>query len=128
MDKSQKVGVVLILISSVILLFGGCTRAGVHFFNTWEYELRKEDDRTNYETRKKVEDSCRAMIASYNSDQLMYEQYKDSSNLEEHSWANNAKIRANHTATNYNEYILKNSFVWEENIPSDICAELPIIE
>ena len=37
-------------------------------------------------------------------------------------------MRANKTANSYNEYILKNSFVWSENIPSDIRSELDIVE
>lgn len=96
--------------------------------NQVEYVDRKIDDATNYETRKTVEDSCRAMIASYEADKLTYEQYKDSENDEQRSWADQAKMRANRTAANYNNYILKNSYVWSGNIPEDILAELPIIE
>ena len=101
--------------------------------DTWlgkqvEYVDQKIDDATNYETRKTVEDSCRAMIASYEADKLTYEQYKDSENDEQRSWADQAKMRANRTAANYNNYILKNSYVWSGNIPEDILAELPIIE
>ena len=83
---------------------------------------------TYYETRKTVEDSCRAMIASYEADKLTYEQYKDSESDEQRSWADQAKMRANRTAANYNNYILKNSYVWSGNIPEDILAELPVIE
>lgn len=96
--------------------------------NQVEYVDQKIDDATNYETRKTVEDSCRAMIASYEADKLTYEQYKDSENDEQRSWADQAKMRANRTAANYNNYILKNSYVWSGNIPEDILAELPIIE
>ena len=35
--------------------------------------------------------------------------------------------RANQTATVYNEYILKNNYVWNNNIPSDIYMTLEII-
>lgn len=96
--------------------------------NQVEYVDQKIDDATNYETRKTVEDSCRAMIASYEADKLTYEQYKDSDSDEQRSWADQAKMRANRTAANYNNYILKNSYVWSGNIPEDILAELPIIE
>ncbi len=68
------------------------------------------------------------MIASYEADKLIYEQYKDSEVAEERSWANNAKIRANQTATTYNNYILKNSFVWSGNVPPDIKQTLEIIK
>lgn len=96
--------------------------------NQVDYVDQKIDDATNYETRKIVEDSCRAMIASYEADKLTYEQYKDSESDEQRSWADQAKMRANRTAANYNNYILKNSYVWSGNIPEDILAELPIIE
>lgn len=96
--------------------------------NQVEYVDQKIDDATNYETRKTVEDSCRAMIASYEADKLTYEQYKDSESDEQRSWADQAKMRANRTAANYNNYILKNSYVWSGNIPEDILAELPVIE
>lgn len=103
------------------------------WFDTWftnkvEFVDRKIDDTTNYETIKKVEDTCRAMIASYESDRLTYEQYKNSTNEEKQSWAEQAKMRANTTASSYNNYILKNSFVWNGNIPSDIKIELPYLE
>lgn len=68
------------------------------------------------------------MIASYESDKLMYEQYKDSDNQEKQSWAEQAKIRANKTASTYNNYILKNSFLWGDNIPKDILEELQYLE
>ncbi|MDB7897643.1 hypothetical protein ABHB47_16110 [Flavonifractor plautii] len=109
---------------SLIFLGWGDTWLG----NQVEYVDQKIDDATNYETRKTVEDSCRAMIASYEADKLTYEQYKDSENDEQRSWADQAKMRANRTAANYNNYILKNSYVWSGNIPEDILAELPIIE
>lgn len=96
--------------------------------NQVDYVDQKIDDATNYETRKTVEDSCRAMIASYEADKLTYEQYKDSESDEQRSWADQAKMRANRTAANYNNYILKNSYVWSGNIPEDILAELLIIE
>ena len=128
----SKTSVVLISIFSVIViglcLFFGATPSGKSVRNNWFHAVQKADDATNYETRKKVEDTCRSMIASYNSDKLTYEQYKDSDNEEKQSWAEQAKMRANKTATSYNEYILKNSYVWEDNIPSDIDYKLPLIE
>ena len=96
--------------------------------NEYNYNLQKIDDATNYQTIKKVEDTCRSMISSYNSDRLVYEQYKDSESEEKQSWAEQAKMRANKTASTYNEYILKNSFVWEGNVPSDIKEELQYID
>ena len=128
----SKTTVVLISVLSVIViglcLFFGATPRGKAVWNNWFHAVQKADDATNYETRKKAEDTCRSMIASYNSDKLTYEQYKDSDNEEKQSWAEQAKMRANKTATSYNEYILKNSYVWEDNIPSDIAHKLPLIE
>ena len=108
-------------------IFFGATPTGKAIWNTWFHKVQEADDLTNYETKKEVEDTCRAMIASYTQDKLVYEQYKDSTNSEERSWANNAKIRANNTASTYNNYILKNSYVWKGNIPSDIYMNLQYI-
>ena len=68
------------------------------------------------------------MIASYKTDKATYEQYKNSTSDEKQSWAEQAKMRANKTANTYNEYILKNSFVFEGNIPPDIETKLQIID
>lgn len=100
---------------------------GTYFINKTNYINQKIDDRTNYTTMKKVEDSCRSMIASYKTDKATYEMYKYSENEEKQSWGEQAKMRANKTANTYNEYVLKNSYVWEGNIPSDIYMNLQII-
>lgn len=100
---------------------------GTASWNTWIYHVRKADDTTNYNTRKQVEDTCRAMIASYKSDKLMYEQYASSMSKEKKSWGEQAKMRANTTAAQYNEYVLKNSFFFDGNVPKDIRMELEYI-
>ena len=65
----------ILLIGLVII--GAFNRWSMTWFgNTVEFVDQKIDDATNYETIKKVEDTCRAMIASYESDKLTYEQYK----------------------------------------------------
>ncbi len=123
------IAVIVLIVAIVGLpLFFGATPAGKAMWNNWFYEVQKVDDVTNYETIKEVEDACRAMIASYESDKLIYEQYKDSDNEEKQSWAEQAKMRANKTATTYNNYILKNSFVWKDNVPDDIYVKLEIIK
>lgn len=109
-------------------IFFGATPVGKTIWNNWFHSVQEADDKSNYATKKEVEDTCRAMIASYNSDKLVYEQYKDSSIAEEVSWANNAKIRANQTASTYNNYILKNSYVWQDNVPSDIYLVLAYLQ
>lgn len=118
--------VALLLIGAII--FFSVTPSGVALWNRWFFAVQKADDATNYQTIKTVEDTCRAMISSYNADKLTYEQYKDSTNSEEHAWANQAKMRANKTASTYNNYILQNSFVWSGNVPADIIMELAYIE
>ena len=107
-------GIIGLLI--VILLMNG-----FGFFNEKvNYTYQKAIDNVSYERLKKVEDTARAMIATYKSDKLTYEAYKNTDA--------EAKIRANRTAVAYNEYILKNSFQWKGNIPSDIYNQLEIIE
>lgn len=119
---------IFILVIGLVII-GTFNRWSITWFdNTVEFVDRKVDDATNYETIKKVEDTCRAMIASYESDKLTYEQYKVSTNEEKQSWAEQAKMRANKTASSYNNYILKNSFVWNGNVPSDIRTKLPYLE
>ena len=127
----KKILITLVVIIAII----GVSVFGVvaGWFDTWltnkvEFVDRKIDVATNYETKKKVEDTCRAMIASYNSDKLTYEQYKDSDSEEKRSWAEQAKMRANKTASSYNNYILENSFVWEDNVPNDIDYELQYLK
>ena len=127
----KKILITLVIIISII----GVSVFGVvdGWFDTWftnkvEFVDRKIDAATNYETKKKVEDTCRTMIASYNSDKLTYEQYKDSDSEEKRSWAEQAKMRANKTASSYNNYILENSFVWEDNVPNDIDYELQYLK
>lgn len=96
--------------------------------NSVKHDVQKIDDRTNYETIKKVEDTCRAMISSYEADKLTYEQYKNSTNKEKTEWAEQAKMRANKTAASYNNYILKNNYVWSGNVPKDIYTKLEYIK
>ena len=109
-------------------IFFSATPTGKAMWNTWFHAVKKADDATNYDTIKKVEDTCRSMISSYNSDKLTYEQYKDSDNEEKQGWAEQAKMRANKTASTYNNYILKNSYVWKGNVPADIYMELEFID
>lgn len=121
------VAVVLLSILSIVV-FVNTTHVGRATWNLWLGSVQKMDDATNYETRKEVENACRAMISSYEADRLMHEQYKDSDNEEKLSWAEQAKIRANRTAATYNNYILENSYVWSQNIPDDIQDELSYLK
>ena len=122
MNKNAKIVLVVI----VALLIGGIT--GTYLGNKYGFLINKINEATDYETIKEVEDTCRAMIASYTADKMRYETYATSDSPEKQEWAEQAKIRANATAAKYNEYFLKNSFVWKDNIPEDIATELPYIE
>lgn len=114
----------LLLISFCIVMLTPAGRAAV---NTWDHTLRKVDDATRYETRKKVEDTCRNTIVSYESDKATWERYKDHEDTEQRGWADAALLRANKAAIQYNDYFLKNSYVFEGNVPDDIRAELPLL-
>lgn len=121
---------ILIAVACVICLFicAATTPIGRGLWNSHFYAVQKVDDATSYKTKKQVEDSCRAMISSYQSDKMTYEQYKDSINEEKQGWAEQAKMRANKTASTYNNYVLENNFVWDGNVPKDIQKSLEYIE
>jgi len=116
------------LLAFALIFFFVANPLGVMSWNSWFGLVQRADDATNYETLKQVEDTCRSMIASYEADRLTYEQYKDSEDDEQQSWAEQAKMRANRTASTYNNYILENSFVWSGNVPNDIDSELDYLE
>lgn len=119
--------IALILLVAALGTFNA-TPWGRGIINSWDYAVQKVDDATNYETRKNVEDTCRAMASSYTADRMTWEQYRSVENEEQRAWADQAMMRANKTAASYNEYILKNSFVWDGNIPKDIKKELSYIK
>lgn len=120
-------GIILAVILIIGVIFFGLTPTGRSIWNQYRFTMHKTDEIT-YEQRKNVEDTCRAMISSWNFDVLTYKQYKDADTAEKQGWAEQAKMRANKTAASYNEYILKNSFVWAGNIPADIYAVIDYIE
>ena len=125
--KREGIVTVDCLVLLVIIIFFCWTPVGREIWNQYTYSLEKIDEKT-YKERKVVEDTARSMIAVYKSDVKIYEQYKDSEDKEKQSWAEQAKMRANRTANTYNEYMLKNSYMWKNNIPNDIVYELDIVE
>ena len=128
MSKAEKVLIAILITLVLMAAFFCITPVGVALRNSYGFAVQKVDDATRYETRKKVEDTCRAMIANYEADRISYEQYKDNPDPEKQGWAEQAKMRANRTAASYNEYYLKNSFVWSGAVPSDIRGSLPYLE
>lgn len=121
----KTVWVVLAVLLVAVMIFFTATPSGRAIWNNWWHDVSKVDANTNYHNRKMVEDTCRSMMASYQTDVAMYQMYRDSDNAEERSWAQQARIRAIKTANTYNEYMLKNSYIWAGNIPLDIKANLP---
>lgn len=119
--------ILIVLMPAAAGIFFGCTPTGRGIWNNYQHTMQKVDDDTLYATRKKVEDTCRSMMASYKADALTWKQYKDAGG-EQRGWADQAKMRANKTAASYNEYVLKNSYVWEGNVPADIDCQLGYIE
>jgi len=125
MKRLNKAIFVIVILS---VLYLTATPGGRGVLNRWVFEIQKIDDTTRYATIRRVEDTSRAMIALYTVDKMTYEQYRISDNAEKREWGEQAKMRANKTATSYNEFILKNSFVWQGNIPADIYMKLVVIE
>lgn len=119
--------VALVVLLLLAVLFFAVTPMGRTVWNNWWHDVEKADANSSYENLKQVEDTCRAMMASYKTDVDTYNMYKDSDNEEKLSWAEQARMRANKTANSYNEYVLKNSYVWNGNVPIDIANYLPTI-
>ena len=117
------IGWIILGIIGILIIISLMFSFGV-FTEKVNYTYQKTIDNVSYDRLKKVEDTARAMIATYKSDKLTYETYKNADN----ELATQAKIRANKIAITYNEYILKNSFQWQGNVPSDIYNQLEIIE
>ena len=90
----SKSGKILAVIAAIVVLFFGATAIGRTVWNTYWHDVEKADENTSYETRKKVEDTARAYISSYNADVDIYNTYCDSEDENMRSYANSARIRA----------------------------------
>lgn len=121
MNKNLKnILITLAVIVCLIIIYFAFVPSGRRVFNSYTHSLQVAEDDTLYRTRKDVEDTCRSMQSSYESDKLVWLQWKDSDDKEHRMWAEQAMMRANKTAAEYNNYIVKNNYVWKNNIPSDI--------
>lgn len=153
MGKAGKV--ILIIVATICIIaiafsiICSVTPLGKAFLNSWKAAVQKADDATNYETLKKVEDTCRAMIATYDRDKAEYERccndyifnmskatVNNDETLKRHylkaaeearELAESYRQQANNTASTYNDYILKNSYVWKNDVPADIYMKLEYI-
>lgn len=121
MSKSRKI---LAFIAIIVVLFFSATTIGRTVWNTYCHDVEKADDNTSYENRKKVEDTARAYISSYNADVDIYNTYCNNENENMRSYAESARIRAIQTANSYNDYLQKNSYVWADNMPDDLPSSL----
>ena len=131
MNRDEKIVAIIACVIALVFLLaiGYYVTPGIRAaVNENQFAVQKADDATNYNTIKHVEDTCRAMIASYEADKMTWLQYKDSESEEQRGWAAQALMRANRTAATYNTYILENSFVWADNVPEDIDMELPYLK
>ena len=127
-DKRLVVPITVFIVVVVgLFIYYFATPGGRRDLNVRQEQFIVADNETKYTTKKMVEDTARSMIVSYQGDKLYWEQYKDSTNAKEQEWAGQAKFRANKTAILFNEYVLKNSRVWDNNIPKDISEKLPIL-
>lgn len=127
MSKGAKITIAIVAFILALIVLYNLSPVFRSAMNAHMHDVQKADDASRYETLKKVEDTCRAMIASYEADKLTWQQYKDSESEEKRGWADQAMMRANKTAATYNTYILENGYVWADNVPKDIRRELPYL-
>lgn len=121
---TQTIIIVFATIFVVATIFFTLTPMGRSLWNEYTHDLEKADENT-YEARKKVEDTARAYLADYNADVDIYNTYCNSDNPDKQEYAEAARMRAIRTANSYNEYLKKNSYVWKDNMPSDLPYTLP---
>ena len=70
------VAIVVLLLIIVASIYFSVTPSGKATWNNWFHAVQKADDATNYKTLKEVENTCRSMIASYESDKMTYERIR----------------------------------------------------
>ena len=111
-----------------ILIWFVLTPEGIKEVNEYEAQLKDTDYNTDYDSVREIEETLRSYMASYEADRIIYETNKNNTDKESVALANAAKSRANRTAATYNQFYLKNSYIWKDNIPEDIKSELEYIQ
>lgn len=111
--------IILATVFAILVIFFTATPMGRTVWNNYTHSLNKADE-VSYETRKQVEDTARAYMASYKTDVDIYLTYCDSEDKNKREYADAAQMRAIATANSYNEYLQKNSYVFKDNMPDDL--------
>ena len=109
---------ILVVIIGVVVYFG-LIPSGIEKWNGFRYK-----DTITAEMKKEVENTCLSMIASWETDA---QTYKENKGIDE-TVANEARMSANKTAESYNDYILKNGYVFGETLPEGVYAVIEPIE
>lgn len=118
---------------TLIFIYFGFVPAGRSIVREHIFKMQDVDQEINYVNRKKVEDTARSMISNYQYAKSEYETYKffckDSVyDKEKCQRALDSKSSANRTVSTYNNYLLKNNFLFKQNMPKDIYEKLEKIE
>lgn len=115
----------LLLCILLVVVISAVTPTGIRLWNEAKYRNQVAFTETDYATLKKVEDTCRAEIATYEAYVAAYEAYQVAGQTQN---ALTTKISANNVASRYNSYILKNNYIWGKNVPLDIRDKLPLLD
>jgi len=121
---------ILLIVLLVAVLFGAAMAVpgSRKWINEYVFLLESVDQETDYQNRKNVEDTARAMIANYNARKLEFMQYKDAPlDSSDYRRAADAMTAANNIASTYNNYITQNNYIFKGNLPDDIPLFLPYI-
>lgn len=94
-------------------------------YNNWRHGVNVAHDETDYETLRSVENTARAMISSWNADRNRWLLYNESDDATQQEWASQARMRANNTASTFNNFILENNYIWRHGVPEDLRERLP---
>ena len=122
MKKKKK----LFLFELIVLFVVIVVAIVIYFSNTTNNNTSLEEPTTIIQHSKEtVEENLLSLIDLYRENFIIFSENKSINN----DIAEKARIRAKLTAKYYNEYIKKNSYLWEDNeLPEEIVNSLTIIE